>query len=302
MGENLSGGKMSASSDTVTRQFAGAHGIQLVGDIGGAASALPIILTHGAGQTRHSWRNAGTVLRAQGYRTVSMDARGHGESAWDPEKRYESEDNRDDLMAVIREVGGAPALVGASMGGLSSLAVAASAPEMVSALVLVDVTPRINPDGARRVGAFMAANPDGFASLDEAADAIASYLPHRPRPKDNSGLGNNLVKGPNGRYRWHWDPAFIERRPEDHDLERFLEGQAEKFRGYASAVKVPTLLVRGSKSEIVDDAAAEEFARLMPHAEQVNLQGAHHMVAGDDNDAFSNVVIDFLRRVYPAKR
>jgi pimeloyl-ACP methyl ester carboxylesterase len=157
-----------------------------------------------------------------------------------------------------------------------------------SAVVLVDITPRVEQEGVDRIRAFMTARPDGFAGLEEVADTIAAYLPHRPRPKDLNGLTKNLRKGADGRYRWHWDPQLISPAR--------LRPNPERMLAAARALRVPTLLVRGKISDVVSEETAAEFRAAVPHAQYVDVSGAGHMVAGDRNDAFSEAVIDFLLR------
>ena len=129
----------------------------------------------------------------------------------------------------------------------------------------------------------------GFATLDEAADAIAEYQPHRARPTDLSGLAKNLRIGEDGRWRWHWDPAmFLGPRPLGTDVAR------ERFDDAARALSVPTLLVRGRMSDLVSEDTARHFLELRPDAGYVDVSGAGHMVAGDRNDAFTAAVVDFL--------
>jgi non-heme chloroperoxidase len=186
-------------------------------------------------------------------------------------------------------------LIGASMGGLISLAAAGEAREQsVRALVLVDVTPKVDPDGRARIIGFMRDRPDGFTSVEEAADAIAAYLPHRPRPKDLSGLHRNLRLRADGRWYWHWDPRFFATFEPDH------EAAVERYTAAARNVGVPTLLVRGSKSELVTPDNVKHFREAIPHAEYADVTDAAHMIAGDRNDAFNAVVLEFLGRRVPA--
>src|SRR5260370_13663125 len=111
-----------------------------------------------------------------------------------------------------------PVLIGASLGGISSLIAEGEAEASIAAaLVLVDVTPRVDPAGVARIRGFMASHIDsGFATLEEAADAITAYLPHRPRPKSLAGLAKNLPRGADGPYRSHYDPPFVH-RPDPHE-------------------------------------------------------------------------------------
>jgi len=274
----------------------GGNGVRLVADAYGDPAAPAVLLLHGGGQTRHSWRNTAKDLAASGFFAVSADHRGHGDSGWDPDGRYDWEFFREDVEAWCSELR-RPAVVGASLGGMSALTAAGhgvmtSGVSCMRAIVLVDIAPRVEQAGSDKILAFMAARPEGFASLDEAADAIAEYLPHRTRPKDTSGLAKNLRLGDDGRYRWHWDPAWII----DIDRRRATRNEG-MLDDYARALNIPALLVRGRQSDLLSETGARHFIELVPHAEYVDVAGAGHMVAGDKNDAFTNAVVEFLSRV-----
>lgn len=276
-----------------TTTFAGSGGVILTADVHGDPRRPPVVFLHGGGQTRHAWGDAAQRFAEEGYHTVTLDLRGHGDSGWAPDGRYELADFVADLRAVIAQLQSPvlPALVGASMGGVTALMTVGHAEKPVArSLVLVDIVPKINPEGAHKIAGFMRANPEGFASVEAAADAVSAYMPHRPRPKDVSGLHKNL-RLRDGRYYWHWDPKFIFR---DHDIGP-LQSRAQMDEA-AHNVRVPTLLVKGSLSEIVDAAGVEEFREMIPSAEVVDVQGAGHMVAGDKNNAFDNAVLEFLKR------
>ena len=278
------------------RRYPVPGGIEVSADVGGDPSYPAVILTHGGGQTRHSWQGAMRELVAQGYHVINLDARGHGDSDWSPDGIYTVEMLADDLKAVIATLPRPPALVGASMGGITSLlAVGNSEQRIASALILVDVVPRVEPKGAEKIRAFMHARPDGFANLEEAADAVSAYNPHRPRPSDISGLMKNLRVREDGRLRWHWDPRFLRDDPPEPPV------VAEKLLEAASRVREPTLVVRGLQSDIVSEAGIEEFRRHLPTLEVFDVAGAGHMVAGDRNDAFNQGVTDFLNRHHPAR-
>jgi pimeloyl-ACP methyl ester carboxylesterase len=199
----------------------------------------------------------------------------------------------DDLVSLVRALGDArPVLVGASMGGSTSLVAAGEGRVRARALVLVDVAHRIEVEGADRVRAFMAQRPDGFDSLDEVADAIATYQPHRPRPASLDGLAKTLRVTPDGKYRWHWDPRYRAARSSLAERERRLAACAR-------GLTVPTLLVRGARSDVLTDEGAQAFVALCPHASYENVADAAHMVTGDRNDAFGRAIERFLERHAP---
>ncbi|WP_170959124.1 alpha/beta fold hydrolase [Magnetospirillum sp. 15-1] len=272
------------------RQFQGA-GVTLAADVGGDPEHPAVILMHGGGQTRGSWGKTARELVRGGRHVISLDLRGHGESTWATDGDYRLDAFAADLRQVIATLARPPALVGASLGGLTALmAVGESDKAIASALVLVDVAHTVDAAGAENVIRFMEAAPDGFASVEEAAEAVAAYLPHRPRPKVTGGLIKNLRKGKDGRYRWHWDPQFIRsvRKAPLLDHGRMAEA--------ARRVKIPTQLIRGGRSDVVTAEAAAEFRRLVPAAEYVEIGSARHMIAGDSNDNFTAIVSGFLVR------
>jgi len=278
-----------------TRRYLVPSGISIVGDVGGDPSRPAVILQHGGGQTRHSWGKAMRDLLAAGYHVINLDARGHGDSDWARDGNYTIEVLSQDLRAVMATVQSKPALVGASMGGACSLyTVGNSAEQIASALVLVDFIPHIGAEGAQKIAAFMQAKPEGFATVEEAADAVAAYNPHRPRPKNVSGLMKNLRLREDGRLHWHWDPQMLQSR-QRIEPPQFIAAIADAAR----RVRTPTLLVRGLQSDIVTPEGLREFQQLLPALEIYDVPGAGHMVAGDDNDAFNRGVITFLKQHLP---
>jgi pimeloyl-ACP methyl ester carboxylesterase len=277
------------------RIFETREGLKLVADTWGDPSHSPVLFAHGGGQTRHAWGNTARALGDNGWYTVSIDQRGHGDSAWAPNGDYRFDVFAEDLIDVAAALPKPPVAVGASLGGGSALI--AEGEKMAdadqgpfAALILVDITPRVEQKGVDRIMNFMTSNLEhGFATLDEAADSIAEYLPHRPRPKDFTGLAKNLRLGDDGRYRWHWDPLMMTGRERIDPKER-----VSRMNSAASRLRLPTLLVRGGASDLVTVEAAEEFRALVPHAQYADVTGAGHMVAGDRNDAFTSAVTEFL--------
>lgn len=280
-----------------TVKLEASEGLALTADVYGPETGPPAILLHGGGQTRHAWAGTATRLGEAGFRALSFDQRGHGDSEWHPEGDYHFEAFSRDVAALAAHFDRPPVLIGASLGGIASLlAVAEQEGMRASALVLVDIATRMQRDGVDRIMSFMRARPDGFESLEDAADAIAEYMPHRPRPKDLSGLQKNLRQREDGRYRWHWDPLFVEgsRRPgHEFDLDRLDRA--------AARLELPTLLVRGRMSDILSEEGAQQFLSQVPHARFADVSGAGHMVAGDRNDVFTDAVLSFLKEEVPAE-
>jgi len=277
-------------------ELTGAEGNGLAADIWGDGHGQPVLFFHGGGQTRRAWDATARRVADAGMRAIAIDQRGHGESDWVTSRSYTFVDYAADVVAVVRQVAerfhAAPAAVGASLGGLAALAAEMRHGPLLSSLVMVDITPRMDPEGVSRIQGFMGERMDeGFATLEEAADAIAAYLPHRKRPRSLDGLRKNLRLSKDGRYRWHWDPAFI-------NGERNINLHAREMMGELIAglpkLALPVLLVRGMQSELVHEAYAREFVELTPAASYVDVGGAGHMVAGDRNDVFCGAILDFL--------
>jgi pimeloyl-ACP methyl ester carboxylesterase len=267
-------------------EFEGEDGITLVADAWGDPGNPPVILAHGGGQTRHSWGGTAEVLAGQGWYAVAYDHRGHGESDWSPDSLYDTTHFALDMACLARAFPTPPVVVGASLGGMSAMLGAGEIEAgMFSAIVLVDVTPRLNHEGVMKIYDFMHEHIEtGFDSLEQAADAVAKYT-GRPRRTDLSGLRKNLRER-DGRFYWHWDPNFFAPR---EGPDRLLDAAAN--------IELPVLLIRGRSSDVVTDTEVEEFMQLIPHAEYVDVDKARHMVAGDRNDIFTGAVTAFLRKL-----
>ena len=282
----------------MSRSFEGADGNRLVASEMGTADRS-VLLLHGGGQTRHAWSRTARRLAEAGWRAIALDQRGHGDSEWPPEGSYGFPDFAADAAIVAdriaQEHGARPVAVGASLGGIAALlALGATSPPPFAGLILIDIVPRMDPRGVDHIQGFMRARAaEGFTSVEEAAEAVAAYLPHRPKPASLDGLRKNLRHHPDGRWRWHWDPRFLD-GPRSVNT-GWIEVEARLLRA-GKALTVPTRLVRGGSSELVTPEAVAEFLALAPAAEYVDVAEARHMVAGDRNDAFAEAILRFLHR------
>jgi pimeloyl-ACP methyl ester carboxylesterase len=281
---------MPGMEPTLTR-FEGFEGIHLAADVWGDPDAWPVLMMHGGGQTRHAWGGAAATLAGHGWRAVSLDLRGHGDSEWALNGDYSFTAFANDAIAVADQLGRPPVFVGASLGGVAAIIAEGGTDRVVSCgLVIVDITHRSNPEGIQRIKDFMNSGLGGFATLEDAADAIAAYTPNRPKRVNPAGLMKVLRQRRDGRWYWHWDPAFIARGRTEVPPDTF-QGP---FEAALEGIRVPTLLVRGKLSDVVTDEGTEEFLERIPGAKLADVGGAAHMVAGDQNDAFTTAVVDFL--------
>ena len=275
----------------------GPGGVRIVSDRHGDPQARAVVFLHGGGQTRRSWGRAAAAVAERGWQAITVDLRGHGESDWSNEGDYRVVSFAADIQEVVRQLPPRPVLVGASLGGFTSMLLAGEiSPGIASAVVLVDIVPNMDPSGANRIHAFMADRvASGFDSLDEVADMIAEYNPHRPRPSDLDGLRTNLRRR-GDRWYWHWDPKFISGTS---PFPPFEVTDTDRLHAAIEAILrdgVPMLLVRGQMSDLVSQERADQFLSRFPQVEFVDVRGAGHMVAGDRNDVFAQAVLDFLAR------
>jgi len=179
--------------------------------------------------------------------------------------------------------------------GLAALAAIGQGKIQASALILVDIAVLTERAGYDRIRNFMLKGSDGFDTILDAANALAEYR-GTPTPNDVSGLAKAMRLGKDGRYRWHWDPRFLEARHQDIDI------REERMSSYARRVKCPTLMIRGGNSDVVSAESALHFQSLCPHAQLVNVKGAGHMLVGDKNDtlgAAAGPFLDAIRQSMP---
>jgi non-heme chloroperoxidase len=269
----------------------------IIADTFGNPEDKPVLFLHGGGQTRHSWGDTAKIIAQNGYYALALDARGHGDSSWSESGNYNFEDLGNDLKEVIKQIGQKPAIVGASMGGLTALIAQGESENAISsAIILVDIAPKTEQKGIERIFAFMSSNKHGFASIEEASESVSAYLPNRTKPKDHSRLEKNLRLREDGRYYWHWDMKMLELW-KSITPDQQIKNEARMYQA-AKNLKVPTMIVRGGMSDVVSEKVMAEFLDEVPHVRSVNVSDAGHMVAGDSNHAFTNAVLEFLKEVY----
>jgi peroxiredoxin len=276
--------------------FEGFEGLKLVADGRGRPDDWPVLFLHGGGQTRHAWGSAAAVVAEHGWRTITLDLRGHGDSDWARNGDYSFTAFGADCIAVVDALRRPPVLVGASLGGMAAMLAEGTSDRTVSSgLVLVDITPKTNVEGIERIKRFMQSGFDGFDTLDEAAAAIAAYTPERKRPVNPSGL-RKVLRERHGRWYWHWDPQVISQDRTEVVPDRLI-GLLDVA---LENVHVPTMLVRGVLSDVVTQDSVDDFLTRIPSATVVDVAGAAHMIAGDRNDAFADAVVAFLEdRIRP---
>ncbi len=248
-----------------------------------------VLLLHGFAQSGHSFDFVSLSL-CDRLRVVALDLRGHGESDWSPDADYRRGSHVADVDGAIAELGLAPvSIVGLSLGGTIGYLLASARPSMVRSLVMVDIAPRVEPDGLRRVRGFVEGQ-DRFSSLEEMVDSVRRFRPGRTEEQLRGSVLRNARRLPDGAWSWKYDPAM--RRPEA----RPRTGPEEEARLWAAleGLRCPTLVVRGAESDIVSRASAAELVRRIPDARGVEVEGAGHLVPGDNPSGFIAAIEPFL--------
>lgn len=270
------------------------HGLTLCADAYGPVEGPPVLFFHGGGQSRRSWSAAARRIGAAGYRAFTVDLRGHGESDWASDGDYLLDAFARDVEALLDRFDRPVVLVGASRGGQAVLVGGSRRPGKVALAMIADVAPLLRDAGVDEMRSFFAASAGGFATVDEAADALAEHL-HLPRRSDVSGLEKTMRRGDDGRLYWQWDPKTV--TPE------FLNPPSEgiALEHAAARMKDPVVLVRAELSSIVTNESEALFRKLTPHLEVVLARGVGHMVTGDSNDMFADTLLDYLARYAPVE-
>ena len=250
----------------------------------GAETGPPeLVLVHGGAQNAHTWD---TLALALGRPLLAVDLPGHGHSDGGPEGSVSAGSNGRDLAAVVAELApDARGVVGMSLGGMSSIALAAHAPELVRALVLVDITPGVNAEKAAPVTNFV----NGPASFDSFDDILARTIEHNPGRSESSlrrGILHNAVQREDGSWVWRYARFRTEPSAAHPEFGDWWEA--------ISGLRVPVMLVQGLAWSVVDDADIAELRRRQPGARVEGVEGAGHSIQGDRPLELAALIEDFL--------
>lgn len=260
----------------------------------GDPSNEPIVLLHGGGQNARTWGRVASRLGDE-YRLIALDARGHGDSDWDPAGRYSGQRHREDVHALVTALGFERfVLVGMSMGGMTSLSYAATYGGKLGGLVVVDIAPDVKREGRDRILGFMLGR-ESFASIEEAVEYSHAFNPRRSREALRSTLPHNLRRLPDGRWRWKWDPACFD-FGKDGPPRSGRFGSEDLWEG-AKNIPCPTLVVHGKESDILTADVGERLAQTLPMGRYVAVEGSGHSVQGDNPHSLSDAIEGFLREI-----
>ena len=277
----------------------------------GRKGAAPVVCLHGGGQTAYMYEDLGAALRDRWF-VLAPDLPGHGDSDVDvassaPSVGLDRRSLAASVVGLLDFLGIERAMfVGASLGGITSLTIAAMEPDRVAGIALIDIGHRLEDEGVRRIVEFMTKH-ESFASLDEAAVAIAEYLPGRKK-QSPARLTRNLRQRADGRWVWK------------HALGRGLRAATATALAPATAIAAPNapgdwrgltagmdeelvrltcpvLVLRGAQSDVLSDEGAREVAALIPSARVATISAAGHLAAGDNPESTVSLVRNFLEEL-----
>lgn len=253
----------------------------------GDAGAPPILCLHGITQTAHSWDEVAADLAAD-YRVLCLDQRGHGDSDWAPDGDYSPRTQAADVDAIAAALALPPfVLAGMSMGGLNAITFTAQHPDKVRALVVVDVSPEIRKEGVENIRQFIQA-ADILDSFEAFVERAHLFNPRRSLENIRSRLSYNLKRLPDGRWTWKYDARLRSAETGFHTT------SLHHLWDDVSAVRCPTLIVRGGESDILSDESAARLQAAIPGSRLAEVAGAGHSVMGDNPSAFLAAVRPFL--------
>jgi pimeloyl-ACP methyl ester carboxylesterase len=248
-------------------------------------SAEPeLVLLHGGAQNAHTWD---TVALALDRPLVAIDLPGHGHSDGGRAGSLGVEDNAADVaVAIERLAPQARGVVGMSLGGITTLALAVQRPELVRRAVLVDVTPGVNGGKGAAIAAFID-GPESFTSFDEILARTIEHNPTRTESSLRRGILHNAKQREDGSWVWRY-ARFRSQEPGGRpDFARLWDA--------VSDLTMPVMLVRGmAPGTVVDDDDEAEFVRRQPSARVEHVDGAGHSVQGDKPVELARLLDDFI--------
>jgi esterase len=257
----------------------------------GTQDCPAVLFLHGGGLTARTWDLVCLVLRS-GSHCVALDQRGHGDSEWSPGLDYDTAAHVGDLEALIAHLGlERPVLVGQSMGALNALTFASRHAQSLAGLVLVDMTPDVRMQGAKRIVDFVTA-PAELDSVDAFVERAMQFNPARDPRLLRRSLLHNLRRLPSGKWTWKYDRRAMTRE----NFER-VRSEVSAVRERLVFVTCPTLVVRGERSDVVSSESAAALADALPRGEWTSVPDAGHTVQGDNPRDLAVALEAFLRRV-----
>jgi pimeloyl-ACP methyl ester carboxylesterase len=278
-------------SPTVRREQVPTHGTRHISALVWGTSEPEIVFVHGTSMNAHTWD---TVALALGRPMVAVDLPGHGHSSWRDDAAYTPMNLAEDVaVAVAALAPKAKAVVGMSLGGMTSVCLANGWPSLVRKLAIVDITPGANQAKAQAIMDFVN-GPQTFPSFDDLLSYTATHNPTRSVASLRRGILHNARPLDDGTWAWRWHRAGRSRVMEPTDADGSVRPDNLAMWDRFEAIACPTLFLRGSTSPVVDDDDVAEFRRRCPSAHVEVVEGAGHSIQGDRPIELSILLRSFI--------
>jgi pimeloyl-ACP methyl ester carboxylesterase len=257
----------------------------------GVKGRHPILFLHGGGLNAHTWDLVCLMLRHR-YHCLALDQRGHGDSEWEPTADYRFDAQVADVEGFIEKLKlQRPLLVGHSMGGFAAMGYAIRHAASMAGLVLVDIAPEISMQGSLKIRDFIKMDRE-MDSVEDFVERALKFNPMRNRQLLRRSLLHNLRQLPNGRWAWKHDPN---RMPQNFEHER--DERKTMIMDNAQNIVCPTLVLRGSRSDVLTDESAKEFSESVPNGRWLRIENAGHTIQGDNPRALLDALDPFLKEI-----
>lgn len=288
-GENITEYALQVTSmPTVERIAIQLHDQRTLSALKWGKESPEILFVHGSAQNAHTWD---TVILAMGVSAIAIDLPGHGHSSWRKDGNYEPTVLANDVATAIEILAPqAEVIVGMSLGGLTTVALAGMRPDLAKRIVVVDITPGVNSQKSKAITDFVN-GPQSFASFEE---LLARTIEHNPTRSESSlrrGILHNAKQIDDGSWQWRYDRST---HPSAEDSAKRIERIAELW-SVIEKLKCTMTLVRGGVSPVVDDADVAELRRRKPDVDVLVVDGAGHSVQGDRPVELADALTRILR-------
>ena len=255
----------------------------------------PFLFLHGGGLTAHSWDLVCLALR-QDYHCIALDLRGHGDSEWSPGGDYGVASLAADVEGFVEQLGWERfVLMGMSMGGLTSIKFCERNVERLRGLVIVDVGPEVERPGAHRIREFTSRD-EALGSVEEFVERAMEFNPRRDPRLLRRSLLHNLRQLPDGQWTWKTDRRH---RGDPELFDKMVESHRALW-DVVPGITCPTLVVRGSESDVFTDEQADRLTSTLPKGRRVTVPNAGHTVQGDNPAGLVEALRPFLAEL-PAR-
>lgn len=253
-------------------------------------SGQPILFLHGGGLNAHSWDLIAQAFASE-YWCLALDQRGHGRSEWSPSMDYRPSDYAKDCADLIRKLSLIkPIIIGTSMGGVNSLALAALDSSNLGALVLLDVGLNVGPNAGRNeLRQFMAGELEE-ASIEDIVEKAVRFNARRDPDLLRTTLRWNVIQLPNNKWTWRYDRRHRQR----DDIWSIIASSRESIINALSSIKCPVLIVRGANSKVVSAEDVSFLSEKIHHNVTAEISAAGHSIHGDNPKETINVIKSFL--------